>query len=467
MKTILSIIFIVSGLIASATDYTTGVFILNEDWYGHQNSTLNYLQPDNDSEDYFNYRVIQTENPGVELGCTAQYGAIYNGRFYIIAKQAKDPGATVTGGRITIADATTMKVLRQLPLIDKSGHLCDGRSFVGVTASKGYVSTSDGIWVLDLDAMEITGKIEGTGNTRGGLYQGQCGSMVLAGDRVFVAHQSEGLIVIDATSDKVERTLSPAQILMDAGIWSPTDEDLGDIAAGDCTLEDCAPGIGSVIRAADGTLWASLSADIRGTGATCPALLQIDASTLDVTAVTIPAEVEAPATSWYAWTPDTFTASAVNNTIYWRGGGRWFGGTVIWRYNIDTRRFDRALDVSTDGQGWMIYGCSMRLHPVTDEIYCSLYHDNSQPVYITRRYSNDGVLIAEYPMIENYWFPSLPIFPQSGTQGIGPEIVPDSDTAGEARYYDLNGRPVVPSATSPGLYIVIRNNIAKKVIINQ
>ena len=82
---------------AGDIDYSQGVFIVNEDWYGHQNSTVNYLLPDDPEGNYWHYRVIQSENPGMELGCTNQYGAIWDGRFYLIAKQDKDPGATIQG----------------------------------------------------------------------------------------------------------------------------------------------------------------------------------------------------------------------------------------------------------------------------------------------------------------------------------------------------------------------------------
>ena len=51
-------------------DYTKGTFIVNEDWYGHQNSTVNFLT----DEGEWVYRVVQKENPGVELGATVQYG---------------------------------------------------------------------------------------------------------------------------------------------------------------------------------------------------------------------------------------------------------------------------------------------------------------------------------------------------------------------------------------------------------
>lgn len=52
-----------ASAVAADIDYTTGVIFINEDWYGHQNSTVNYLLPDAPDGEYWNYRVIQTENP--------------------------------------------------------------------------------------------------------------------------------------------------------------------------------------------------------------------------------------------------------------------------------------------------------------------------------------------------------------------------------------------------------------------
>ena len=57
-------------------DYSDGVFIVNEDWYGHQNSTVNFLT----NQGEWIYRAFQKENPGRELGCTTQFGTIYGNR---------------------------------------------------------------------------------------------------------------------------------------------------------------------------------------------------------------------------------------------------------------------------------------------------------------------------------------------------------------------------------------------------
>lgn len=382
------------------TDYTKGVFIINEDWYGHQNSTVNYLLPDEPSGEYWRYRVIQTENQGKELGCTNQFGAIWNGRFYFIAKQEKDPGAATCGGRITVADAKTMKILYQSTLIDPSGKQCDGRGFIGVDEHKGYISTNNGVWIFNLDDYTVDGMIEGTGdfgdekngiNPTGSLYHGQSGSMVMEGKRVFLAHQQAGIIVIDTSTDKVTATISMDIVAANAGV-------------------------GSVVKAKDGSIWASVAKDTMGTGLTLPYLLRIDPSTLATEKVNIPDGIFSPSNSWYAWTPDTFCASTITNTLYWSGGSNsWFSGKAVFKFDIATHTASKIIDLDADGENWKIYGCSMRIHPVSDEIYISLYHEFSIPTYITRRYDSDGTKIRDYNMIENYWFPSLPVFPQAQT----------------------------------------------------
>lgn len=155
IRKLLTIILISSAaVLSSAEDFSKSILVINEDWYGHQNSTVNSLNPDDPDGDFWQYRVIQQQNPGKELGCTNQFGAVWNGRLYLIAKQDKDPGASTTGGRITIADATTLKIEKQLQLIDPSGAQCDGRAFCGVSADKGYVSTSNGIWILNLNTLD-------------------------------------------------------------------------------------------------------------------------------------------------------------------------------------------------------------------------------------------------------------------------------------------------------------------------
>lgn len=397
----LSVLLVSLGAAAQG-DYSNGVFIVNEDWYGHQNSTVNYFDHSAADGEMWQYRVIQTVNPGVELGCTNQYGQIYGDRFYLIAKQEKDPGASIVGGRITVADAKTMQVLFQSTIIDPAGGSCDGRGYLGVDEHKGYISTSNGVWVFDTDAYVVTGRIAGSENPNtdsyGSLYFGQCGSMVRVNERVFVANQSQGLLVIDPEIDEVTDIITMEPI-------NEREAELGNSTSA---------GIGSVVLACDGNLYLSIAKDVTGSGAALPYLMKVNPATLEVEVIDIPDGIYPPGNSWYAWTPDGFCASTVNNTLFWNGGeNSWFTGTRIFRYDIDTNEFTKIIDLNNEPDNWQLYGCSMRPHPVTDELYLSLYHSFGDPTYCLRRSDANGNTLGQYDMITNYWFPSLPVFPDN------------------------------------------------------
>ena len=448
------------AIAAQEADYTQGIIWVNEDWYGHQNSTVNYLLPDDPDGVFWKYRIIQAENPGMELGCTNQYGALWHDRLYLIAKQEKDPGATITGGRITVADAKTMKILHQQSLIDPSGAQCDGRGFLGVDEHKGYISTSNGVWIFDLDNYIVTGQVEGSANPNAGgdndkpntdptgsLYHGQSGMMVSAAGKVFVAHQQYGLLVVDPTEDKVM-----------------------DVISMDIVQEGA--GIGSIVKSKDGYLWLSIAKNLQGTGATLNYIVRLDPSTLTYEIIEIPEDMFPPSNSWYAWTPDAFVASTVQNCLYWKGGpNRWFTGTKIYKFDCDTREQSLFIDLEEEGANWKLYGCAIGVHPVTDEIYMALYHEFGTPTYITRRYSPSGEKIRDYEMIMNYWFPSLPLFPQSSELS-GIEAISEVSVSSAGTLCNLNGLIVKESVdygewsgVPAGIYVWKSDDRSVKILI--
>jgi len=381
------------------SEYTEGVFIVNEDWYGHQNSTVNFLSDDGE----WTYRVFQKENPGMELGCTSQFGAIHEGKFYIVSKQEKDPGASVSGGRLTVCDAITMKCLAQFPVIstDEEGKSnADGRAFLGIDKHKGYISTSNGIYPLDIDNMEIGAQIEGSGNPEGSgygsLYRSQVGTMVKSGDYVFAIHQSQGVLVIDSNEDEIIKIIQALE---------EYDESTG---------KEAQRGFGSIVESKDKNLWISVCYNQSGSGGALDRLYKLDPATMDTTRVELPEGWAVP-NSWYAWTADGFCASSTENKLYWKNNGGWFASTEIYCYDIDNQEFNIVYDTSQ--VGWNIYGAGFRVHPVTDEIYCFFFHEFLDPTYQTARISTEGELLAEYSMINNYWFPSLPVFPPTKESG--------------------------------------------------
>lgn len=398
-------------LASEEADYTKGVFILNEDWYGHQNSTINYLTPEGE----WDYRVFQKENPGHELGCTSQFGVIYGGKLYIVSKQERDPGAKITGSRFAVCDAKTMKVEKEFQFIasktvvgkqgqDSLVSIADGRSYLPVDKHKGYIGTSNGIWLYDSDKREIGGQIKGTGNPNEGgygeLYYAQIGTMLRSGNYVFAIHQQNGLLVIDANTDQLVKTIA-----------APVEKD-------EKTQKEVQRGFGSIVKSKDGYLWISMAKDTKGLGGALSYMLKFDPSTFKADTVRIPLDkgIGVIPNSWYAWTADGFCASAQENKIYWNGQderGSWFTGYYIFCYDIDKKKFSMVYDITAMPGNWRLYGTGFRIHPVTDELYCFLYHEFQDPVHQLVRISPAGKLLQEYPMIKNYWFPALPIFPQS------------------------------------------------------
>lgn len=241
------------------------------------------------------------------------------------------------------------------------------------------------------------------------------------------------------------------------------------------------PGIGSVVLAKDGSVWVSVARDIQGTGATLPYLMRVDPITLEQTVIEVPDGYYPPSNSWYAWTPDGFCASAKNNVLYWNGGtNSWFSGSKVFKYDIDKNEFSKIIDLDREAeeQGldsktrWSIYGCSMRVHPVTDRLYISLFHNFQNPTYKLRVTDADGETVKEVDMISNYWFPSLPVFPENDAQdsyspdGIMPDCIglAHSDTK-NALYYTLDGQTLSSRPSKPGIYILRTPSSTRKIIV--
>ncbi len=69
----------------------------------------------------------------------------------------------------------------------------DGRAVVGATPGKVYVSTNNGIYIVDIDEVKVIGKItcfDESGSSGTDLYNGQIGDMVHAG-KICLRYQTE------------------------------------------------------------------------------------------------------------------------------------------------------------------------------------------------------------------------------------------------------------------------------------
>lgn len=345
-------------------DYTQGLFLVNEDWYGWDNGTVNFLT----SDGHWVYRAFRRENPGETLGVTTQYGAIYGGRFFFVSKQASSTADASTGGRLVVADALTLK---KVAAFDEIGG--DGRAFVGVDEHTAYIGTSSGITRLDLESMSLGEEIAGTAS-EGGLYAGQIGAMVRAGGYVFAAKQAVGVLVIDATTHTLYTTI-----------------DL--------------PTISTLTLGRDGGVWA----------ADATSLVRIDVATLEIRSRLLPDDCRVSST-WGAWNAGSLCAAYRNNFLYFANEK----GNQIARYHIPTDELDADFFTLPDQDKAYVQqfqGAGLRVDPRNDCLIVTA----TQSGYLSHYMNNwvhvvdglSGELLGTVELEPYYWFPALPVFPDN------------------------------------------------------
>lgn len=365
--------------VRKSVDYTKGIFFVNEDWFGHTNGSVNFLT----SEGEWIYRAYSRENPGQAFGCTTQFGTIYGDNFYFISKQALDKGDKqyIPGGRLVVADAKTMKKKAGFDNIGGG----DGRSFLGVNDSIGYIGTSSGIVLFDIPNLAVGKFVEGTGG--GSLYDGQIGTMLRIGDYVFACRQSSGILVIDAEKHEV------------------------------VGLIDC-KNIGTIVQSKDGSLWATAYSD---------GLWKINPYTLEVVEKRdIPSAALIPG-SWGAWTPSLICASDKTNTLYWakmNGSGMTFFGTKVFKYDIDNPDLSSPFYELTGKEAF--YGSGINIDPVTDNLLITStqtgYGGNYQYNWVHIVNSETGNAVEVKQLDNYYWFPSMSTFPDNHAPVISDDL---------------------------------------------
>lgn len=409
-----SILISITSFQSVAQNYTDGAFILNEDWYGHNNSSLNFW---NINGDYVDYYIMQiANNYEFSLGCTAQYGQLYGDYIVITSKQDKDPGeaSQMKSGRLTILNKNTLKVVGDEvhPIISLNGNGksdADGRGVCFVNNEKFYIGTSNGIYVVELingiwswDSEKI---IAGTGNELitgqevsnadgiGPLYNNQIGMMIRTQDYVFAIKQDLGVLVINPETDEI--------ISIIEGCYS------------------------TMAQSKDGNVWVGVNAGDKlnypygnaGDAWNGAQLMCIDQYSLETKKIDL--EMGGVPQSWYAWTAGSLTASNTENALYFvytdpsAGQINWFRNCNLYRYDIDKDECNEIYNSENDSL--YFYGGALQCNPIDGNIYAALYvgENIATQDWVYAVISKNGEMLQYKQPIQNYWYPAMFMFPDN------------------------------------------------------
>ena len=427
-----------SSMLLTAQNYTNGVYVLNEDWYGHNNSTLNFWNPETETIDYLIMQMAN--NYEYSLGCTSQYGQLYGDFIVITGKQDKDPGepGDMKSGRVSILHRNTLKPVGDEvhPLIsvnEKDKSDADGRGVCFVDNKKFYIGTSNGIYVFKWDEQGeiftwdsekiipgtenvlITGDEVSNADGRGPLYQNQIGMMLRTQDYVFAIKQDLGVLVIDPQTDEI--------ITIIEGCFS------------------------TMAQSKDGNIWVGVNYQEEGSEDNLnypygwngdawngSQLMCIDQYTLETKKVRL--DTGGIPQSWYAWTAGTLTASETENVLYFvytdpsLGQINWFRNCVLYRFNIDAIDWNN-IDLSNPDEAYAegaceeiydssfdnlyFYGGALQCNPKDGNLYASLYvgENIATQEWIYAIINSEGEMTQYQEPIKRYWYPAMFIFPDN------------------------------------------------------
>ena len=379
--------------------FTNGVFFVNEDRYGPNQGSINYYNYDYDEMEYNVYALV---NPSTKLGVTTQHGQLFGGRLFLVSKQANgnEAAGSTLGSRLAVLDAVTLKQQGSLLRFGQPDSVYDGRSYCAVNNDKGYIATSAGIFVLDVNAMVTSGPIEGTQSSARGdynsLYYSQCGDMVRFGQYVFAVQQGVGLHVIDPAADQVVKTLP-------------------------------FPNIVTVFVTAGGNLYVANNSRAVydfGTGPYEANFTLIDPVTLNVKDVYELGDGYGALNSWGAWRARMLCVDPTSERVYYYYDEF---QNYISCYDFDRRELidhfidlPEAADINWDGtrnhQG--LYAAAMSFDPHTGDLVVQT--TEAAPMYAYQIFNHNWVLFydtatwtlkRQVRLQDAYWFPAMAVYP--------------------------------------------------------
>ena len=322
-------------------DFSKGFFIINEGQFGKNGGVINFY---NSFTNKVDTNLFVKINPGKDLGNTTQFATIYNEQMYIVSKQ----GDLVTANPNTLIETGRIENFNKVA--------ADGHAFCGINEELGLVSTTKGIFKLNLNLLSLGDRIDGITTKVGELLQYRGHVYAVGNGKIHV---------INTTTWEVEKTFdngkSGLTVSKDGMIWSTHDN----------------------------------------------LLLKINPYTLEMETIEMPNKIKASYNSW-AWTQGSLTASQQENALFF------VSGMNVYKYVIgDITSLNTPL--FTVPAGRMIYGTGMSVDPKSNQVLVTTIVGYGQDSAKNNLYFYDGTTgsLKKNLFYEGIWFPSMILFPEN------------------------------------------------------
>lgn len=412
-KHVIALLVALSTINVVASDFSRGILLVCEGQYGADYGSLAFLGEDGSRV----YRAFSKQNPGHYLGTTSQSGYCSDGKIYIVSKEPAG------GGVITSMEASSLKyinALTELPGRTQAFYLS------AVSPEKGYLSTSEGLYIIDLECMEVTGRVAAPE-----LSPGMFGQSLVLDGKLFVVSRRNGIVVVEIATDEV------IKIIPVSGAMAVTCSDSGRVFVG--TTDST----GEVVEISSADLSAR-KIDIGG----------IDASMTDV---------------WESWTLQPFVYDDAHGALLI---ARRYASTVG-RYDPERKEYISdfiKLPSATGEFDNSLYGQGISMNPYDGSVTIIAaeasgdYFNDCFMVYSADSMTGELIPDKTVEMPEGYWFPAQVLYPGAvsslaspiteGSELTRPVVSPDGRVVlADAVITDVMNLP-------PGIYIFGNRKIA-------
>ena len=220
------------AMLASVSLLTPPDFLMvNEGWFGHESGSVCAY-----NNGVWDNRVYQKANDGATLGVTTTVGVQNGDYIYFVSKD---------GVHLAKAETATLKKVAELKLTQRGEQ---GMNFAGVSDTKGYLTTGEGVYEIDLNTLALGKKVfEGTAgdifNADGKIYfignkniysfdsasdaapTKVCGAVTgftRTGDYLWAADNNKNLIKINIKDNSNEAIPATGKIVYNSWAYTPS-----------------------------------------------------------------------------------------------------------------------------------------------------------------------------------------------------------------------------------------------------